>query len=217
MRGLFVGAPLLSGDRSHPESIASGHGAAFTLPIFLPAAGHGARPAQYHARRVHAPPAPCVEGSETTLNGEMIMRKLSLAAACCAALVASGSVLARDDKLMLPIQAAMTQPKAAETLGTDVRFYFGNSAHPAAARTLGTYTSNKKTNGVGKSDEQACNWAFLSAMIALRDRALAEGGNAVVNIESYYKKNTFSSTTEYECHAGNIMSGVALRGQVVKL
>lgn len=145
------------------------------------------------------------------------MRKLTLAAACCAALVASGSALARDDKLKLPIQTAMTQPDAVAKLGSDVKFYFGNGAHPAAAQTLGTYTSNKKTNGVGKSDEQACNWAFLSAMIALRDRALAEGGNAVVNIESYYKKNSFSSATEYECHAGNIMAGVALRGQVVKL
>ncbi len=68
-----------------------------------------------------------------------------------------------------------------------------------------------------KSDEKACNWAFLSAMIALRDRALNEGGNAVVNIKSNYKQNEMSSNTEFECHAGAIMSGVALKGTVVKL
>lgn len=32
------------------------------------------------------------------------------------------------------------------------------------------------------------------------------GGNAVVNIVSYYKKNTTASTTDYVCHAGNFVA-----------
>jgi hypothetical protein len=51
----------------------------------------------------------------------------------------------------------------------------------------------------------------------LAGRARTEGGNAVINIVSYYKKNVFSSATEYECHAGAIIAGVALKGTVVKL
>ena len=43
------------------------------------------------------------------------------------------------------------------------------------------------------------------------------GGNAVVNIHSYYYKNTFSSSTEFECGAGAVMSGVTMVGAVVKL
>lgn len=68
-----------------------------------------------------------------------------------------------------------------------------------------------------KSDQKACQWAFLSAMATLQDRAIKEGGNAVVNIHSYYYKKTFSSSTEFECGAGTVMSGVTMVGDVVKL
>ena len=54
-------------------------------------------------------------------------------------------------------------------------------------------------------------------MITLQDRAVAEGGNAVINIRSYYYKNDFSSATEFECGAGAIMAGVTMVGEVVKL
>jgi hypothetical protein len=50
-----------------------------------------------------------------------------------------------------------------------------------------------------------------------RQRAQKEGGNATINIVSYYKKDTFSSATEYERHAGNIIAGVALKATIVKL
>ncbi len=145
------------------------------------------------------------------------MKNLSIATACCVALLASGTALARDTKSMQPIAAAMSQPAATEKLGSDVKFYFGKGTHPPVEKSIGSYPTNKKTNGVGKSDQEACNWAFLSAMISLRDRAVMEGGDAVINIISYYKKNEVSSETEFECHSGAIMSGVALRGEVVKL
>lgn len=58
---------------------------------------------------------------------------------------------------------------------------------------------------------------FLSAMIALQDRARREGGNAVVNIRSYYKKNEVNSSSEFECGAGAVMAGVTLEGEVVTL
>jgi hypothetical protein len=38
-----------------------------------------------------------------------------------------------------------------------------------------------------------------------------------VNIVSYYRKQVFASDTLYECHAGAIIAGVALKGTVVKL
>jgi uncharacterized protein YbjQ (UPF0145 family) len=77
--------------------------------------------------------------------------------------------------------------------------------------------ANRKTNAFNKSDEEACKWVFLSAMIALQERAIREGANAVVGINSYYKKNEVSSNTQYECHAGNIVAGVALKGTVARL
>ena len=134
----------------------------------------------------------------------------------CAATLVTGLAVARDSHLKFPIKDAMATADAKEKLGTDVKFVFG-AAGPAGAKVLGTFTSNKKTNFANKSDKEGCERAFLSAMLSFKERAIAEGGNAVVNIQSFYKKNEFSSATEYECGAGAIMGGVTFRGTVVKL
>ena len=133
------------------------------------------------------------------------------------AAVFSGAAVARDTKHLLSIQEAMNSKTFQERLNPEVRFYFGDTSHPAPQVRLGEFVTNKKTNAVGKSDQEACRWVFLSALLSLEQRALAEGGNAVVNVRSYYKKNTFSSATEYECHAGAVIAGVALIGDVVRL
>ena len=144
--------------------------------------------------------------------------KIWIATACAIAAVVCMSVAnAKDDRLKMPIKDAMETVDAKDKLGTDVKFFFGSQASPKPAQTFGTFTSNKKTNFANKSDKEGCEWAFLSAMLSLKERAIAEGGNAVINIESYYKKNEFSSETEYECGAGAIMGGVTFRGTVVKL
>ena len=124
---------------------------------------------------------------------------------------------ARDDLVRFSIEEAMTSSDAEAKLGAGIEFFFGDQKHPKVATKIGTYTSNKKTNAFGKSDRRACSWAFLSAMVSLQDRALAEGGDAVVNIRSYYKKHDFSSATEFECGAGAVVAGVTLVGEVVKL
>ena len=124
---------------------------------------------------------------------------------------------ARDDKLMFPIAPALEAKDAKEKLDGSVKFYFGDQQMPKILTKLGTDVTNQKTNAVGKSDEKACNWVFLSAMIQLDKRAKQLGANAVINIVSYYQKNVMSSPTEFECHAGTIVAGVALRGEFVKI
>ena len=144
--------------------------------------------------------------------------KIRIATACAlTALFAMSSANARDDRVKFPIKAAMETADAKDKLGADVKFFFGAEKTPKPTQTLGTFTSNKKTNFANKSDEEGCQRAFLSAMIALKDRALREGGNAVINIHSVYKDEKFESDTEFECGAGKILGGVALRGTVVKL
>jgi hypothetical protein len=145
------------------------------------------------------------------------MRIFAIVLAAVAVTLISGIALARDTRLKLPIKDAMENAAAKEKLGNDVKFFFGPQTTPKTEKSLGTFTSNKKTNFANKSDKEGCEWAFLSAMLSLKERALAEGGNAVINIQSYYKKNEFSSATEYECGAGAIMGGVTMRGTVVKL
>ncbi len=133
-----------------------------------------------------------------------------------AALSAPNSSMARNTKVMWPIADAMAAPDARSRLA-GVQFFFGNSAHPAVATSFGVYTSNKKTNGTNKTDKEACEWAFLSAMLSFQQRAAELGGNAVINIRSYYDKHEVSSETEYECGSGALMSGVTFQGEVVKL
>ena len=124
---------------------------------------------------------------------------------------------ARDTKYLLPIAAALEVKEAKDRLEGSIKFYFGDQSTPPIITKLGSDVSNRKTNSFGKSDEKACNWAFLSAMVALEGRARELGANAVVNIVSYYKKDVMSSTTEFECHAGAIIAGVALKGDFVKI
>ena len=103
------------------------------------------------------------------------------------------------------------------TVPSDVAFYFASQAPAKPAADLGGIVTNRKTNSVGTPGEDACRWAVMAALKVLRVRAIGEGGNAVGDIVSYYKKNTFESDTLYECHAGAFVAGVALKGTVVKL
>ena len=114
------------------------------------------------------------------------------------------------------ITAALAWGEAEGKIKDSVQLFFGDQDHPAVAEELGSYTANKKTNAFGKSDEKACKWAFLSAMISLQDRAIAVGGDAVINIRSYYYQNDFSSATEFECGAGTAIAGVTMVGEVVR-
>jgi uncharacterized protein YbjQ (UPF0145 family) len=132
-------------------------------------------------------------------------------------LVAAWPVEARNTKHLLPISVALAVKDAQEKLDGSIKFYFGNQETPKIVTKLGSDMSNRKTNAFGKSDEAACNWAFLSAMIALEKRAQQLGANAVVNIVSYYDRKVMSSATEFECHAGAIIAGVVLKGDFVKL
>lgn len=135
----------------------------------------------------------------------------------CLLSLASVNSYARDDAQYHSISDAMASAPFKEKLDPNIRFFWGNQNYPSAASQIGEYTSNKKTNSVGKSDTKACEWALLSALLSFQDRALSKGGNAVVDIVSYYKKNEFVSETQFECHSGNIVSGVAIKGRVVKL
>ncbi len=124
---------------------------------------------------------------------------------------------ARDTRHMFSFADAMSTAGAKEKLNGGIEFYFGNQTYSTPIKDFGEFTSNKKTNAFGKSDKEACEWAFLSAMISFQQRAINMGGDAVVNIKSYYKKNEVVSDTEYECGAGAIMAGVTFKGTVVKL
>ena len=133
------------------------------------------------------------------------------------AMLGVGPVWARDSVLHLPADLVLDESYSGGDLDGSVRFYLSGQRTPAVLETLGEAITNRKTNGVGKSDEESCQWVMLSALVALQQAAKARGANAVIGITSYYKKREYSDPEKFECHAGNIMSGVALRGTYAKV
>ncbi|WP_443115303.1 excinuclease ATPase subunit [Herbaspirillum seropedicae] len=145
------------------------------------------------------------------------MKISSLALAVTLTLSAALPAQARDTKHLLPLDSASGMKDKEGVLDGSVKFYFAGQPHPAVLEKISTDVTNMKTNAFGKSDEEACKWAFLSGLVQLHKKAKELGGNGVVNIVSYYKKNEMASATEFECHAGATMAGVALKGDIVKL
>jgi hypothetical protein len=150
-------------------------------------------------------------------KGEKIMIRFFPTGAALAILLVAGHAAARDDVQAYPLQDALGTPSAMQKLDPQIKLYFGNQPHPQIAKDIGEWKTNKKTNGFGKSDKVACEWAFLSAVLELQQRARKEGGNAVVSIRSNYKDIERSSATEYTCGSGATVSGVAFKARVVKL
>ncbi|MEB2344010.1 MAG: excinuclease ABC subunit A [Deltaproteobacteria bacterium] len=122
---------------------------------------------------------------------------------------------ARNTLLDLPVEEAKKSGHSSRLL--DVPFYMAGQKHPPIAKSLGEFSSNRRTNAFNKSDRSACQIAFLSAIIALQQRARAEGGNAVVEIRSITRHEDLSSPSQYRCAAGNVVANVVLTGRVVKL
>ena len=109
---------------------------------------------------------------------------------------------ARDDRIRLPLANVLNSPQARARLDPAIALYFGQQPYAQPAARLGTFTANEKTNFTNKTDEEGCNWVFLSAVRKLQEHARRQGGNAIVGTISVYKNIPFSSETEFECGAG---------------
>ena len=140
------------------------------------------------------------------------MKQLVLAAVLA---VVPSTAQARDTRYLLPIQDVLTMPEAAGRLDRNFKFFFGSKG-AAGGENRGEVVANAKTNASNKSDEVACRWVMLSALVELQQKAKRVGATMVVGIESYHRKIPFVSDTEYECHAGGWVAVVVLRGQAVK-
>ncbi|MBV8273330.1 MAG: excinuclease ATPase subunit [Cupriavidus sp.] len=143
--------------------------------------------------------------------------RLALMALAAVATLHALPANARDTKLMLPLEDVLNMPEAKEKLDGKVRFFLAGQKTPKVLEVRSTEVSNRKTNGVGKSDEEACRWAALGALVAFQDKARELGVNGVVDLVSYYKKDEVQDSANYECHAGSVVVGVALKGKLARI
>jgi uncharacterized protein YdbL (DUF1318 family) len=120
---------------------------------------------------------------------------------------------ARDTAVYLPFDKAVAEATRAGKIDGSVKFYLAGNTPTGNVTVLSAgAVTNKKTNAFNKSDEVACEWVAQSAIISLHQAAKNAGANAVTNIVSFYKKNERKDAKTYECHAGALMAGVALKG-----
>jgi len=129
----------------------------------------------------------------------------------------SSAAYAGDVISKFPINNALNNEKVKESLNNDVALYWGDQSHQAINKNFGSYKVSKRTNAFGKTKEYACQWALAAAVKTLQDRAVKEGGNAVIDIKSNIKNREESSATDFTCLVGTMMVNVALKGTVVEL
>lgn len=141
-------------------------------------------------------------------------RHLKLAAVVALTFAAT-QAFARNSIETYPIDSALKSEDG--KVSQDIALYFAGQPHPMVLKRFSEAATNKKTNAFGRSDEAACQHVFLSAVIALQNRARELGANAVIDIKSNYKDQLTSSATEFTCGAGAMVAGVALKGDVVTL
>ena len=134
------------------------------------------------------------------------------------AVASSAGAASRDEHIRFPIYPALEKGQSYRVkVDPSVRLFFGDERTPNVAKSMGTFSANTKSNAVGKSDQEACDIAFISALADLQQSARKAGGNAVINIRSVYRGENSPSPKEYVCGAGTIMVGVTLEGTVVRL
>lgn len=118
---------------------------------------------------------------------------------------------------MLPLADVVKLGLEQGKLDGSVSFHLSGASTPAISERLGDDVSNKKTNGVGKDDATACNWAALSALMAFEAKAKQKGANAVVDLHSFNKKQSTRDPVNFECRAGNVMAGVTFKGTYARV
>lgn len=139
------------------------------------------------------------------------MKKMILATALL--LAGFATAYAKDDVHYLDFKKAVESAQAKGLIDGTVSFHLAGGGGKIIKKDL---VSNKKTNGFNKSVEVACEHALHSALIQFQKTAKDNGATKVVNIVSYYRKNEYKSSTQYECHDGTMATGVTLKGDLAK-
>jgi hypothetical protein len=149
-------------------------------------------------------------------QGGTAMRRMSHAVVLTALLLAAPCAMAGDVAVMTPIGPALDTPHAHRELRSAVRFYFGKQVGPSVAQNFGSVVVHRRSV-INAQDPSSCDRVFIAVLADLAKRASDAGGNAVVNIESFYKEHAVTSETAYECHRGAAVTAVTLRGDLVRL
>ncbi len=156
---------------------------------------------------------------------------------CLVAAAMAVPAMARNTEYKLPLADVLQSPEAKARLDDSVKFYFGEKSMPAGAEPKGFDVISRISNAAklraraaansfgggpppinsGRATSQQtddiddCKIAALDLLVEMQRKAKQVGANAVVDFVSYYRNVTFSSATEYECHAGGTGSHITFK------
>jgi uncharacterized protein YbjQ (UPF0145 family) len=130
---------------------------------------------------------------------------------------AGATSYAEDQVKHYPVKHALGSKVGKTKLLKYVRIYMKGADHPGVERRNREYKTSKRSSGANHSPQEACDVAFVSALIALQERADREGGNAVIDIYSLTKNDRYQNTDKYVCTTGRAMANVVLKGTVATL
>lgn len=132
--------------------------------------------------------------------------------------------LARNDKLLLPVQPVLKQGGTRALIG-DFNVRFGSasasgydivSSGVEAKASLDPYRPTGTGPRVKQPDEEVCRLAFRQALAELVNKARKAGGTALVGVVSNYDHVENDSPDNYECHVGITKGVVVLKGSIAR-
>ena len=149
----------------------------------------------------------------------MTLKTLGLTLTCLAlaAVPLQGATAAANgsDKILtLSLDDLKAHPEFPAKVPTDIKFFYGDQA-AKVSKVIGPVAVTRKSSKKYSNPSGSCQWAMFSALIGLAEEARLQGGNAVINIKSNFANVETSSETHFKCGVGNLMVGVALKGEIV--
>ncbi len=112
-------------------------------------------------------------------------------------------VKVKNDIYMCKVDVALNSAEAKSALDPSIRVHYGSTSGA-------TLTSRQISNSVGKTPDETCQRAFLSAVKRFQSTALRKKAKSV-HLVSYFDKVT-KGGNEYECHIATFNSRVVLKG-----
>ncbi|MGO4331307.1 excinuclease ATPase [Cupriavidus sp. 2TAF22] len=142
------------------------------------------------------------------------------------ALLAGANAQAGDQLLNQPIDKALASADAKARVDPSIKLQFGlnrpadvqgGQSFKTVKRIRRPIDTSSATGGPPPpGDEELCATTFVQAVQELQQRAMKEGGNAVIDIRSNWKNDETASDSTYVCAKGGVFIGVALKGVVVR-
>lgn len=108
--------------------------------------------------------------------------------------------------------AVLNTAEAREAMLSNVRVSFGGGG---GSVIKANDITRQSANRVGRSDAEACERAFLNAVVKFQQTANKLGGSRVNNFYSYYDRKPLRGG-DFECAAGTFHARVVMRGDIAR-